>query len=147
VKAAPPIEVSGDWDAATEAFLAERLYEFNARTSGHADGKAVIATLRDEGGRIVAAASGHTWGGTGQLTYLWVDEPRRGQGLGRALVDAFEREARRRRCTQAVLLTHSFQAPRFYEKLGYRVRATIPDYPRGHSQLVYMKPLADADGP
>jgi ribosomal protein S18 acetylase RimI-like enzyme len=85
--------------------------------------------------------SGHTWGGTCQLSTLWVDEPHRRSGLGSALLSAVEAEASRRGCTQVALLTHDFQAPRFYERHGYRRVGEIPDYPTGHAQLVYLKRL------
>jgi ribosomal protein S18 acetylase RimI-like enzyme len=42
---------------------------------------------------------------------------------------------------QLVLTTHSFQAPRFYEKLGFTVVSEAPGFPRGYSELVLRKPL------
>lgn len=135
------IEIRGEWDTELESFLAERVYEFNSRTTGLFDGKAIAGSLKDGSGRIVAAVTGHTWGGTCQVTYLWVDEPKRGSGLGRALMKAVEAEARRRGCTQVIVFTHSFQAPGLYERLGYSRQATIPNYPSGHAQLLYIKQL------
>ena len=140
-----PIELGGDWDATMEAFLAERIYEFNSSTTGLYDGKAIVGAIRDEAQRIIAAVCGHTWGGTCQVTYLWVDEPHRKRGFGRALWREVEAEARRRQCAQVLLSTHSFQAPGFYERLGYALKAVVPDYPRGHAQLVYVKPLVQDD--
>jgi ribosomal protein S18 acetylase RimI-like enzyme len=54
-----------------------------------------------------------------------------------------EAEAVRRGCRQLVLTTHSFQAPRFYEELGFIVVAEVPEYPRGHSQIVLRKLLPE----
>ena len=135
----PRITLGSDWNADLDAFLAERIYAFNARATGQADGKSLTAVIDDGQGRRIAAASGHTWGGTCQLTTLWVDEPHRRSGLGSALLHAVEAEALRRGCTQVALLTHDFQAPRFYERHGYRRIGEIPDYPKGHAQLVYVK--------
>ena len=42
-----------------------------------------------------------------------------------------------------LLFTHSFQAPAFYEALGYERRATIEQYPRGHAKYLYEKRLVD----
>lgn len=64
-------------------------------------------------------------------------------GRARALLEAAEEESVRRGCTQAVLLTHSFQAPEFYERLGYVRQGTIPNYPQGDAQYVYLKRFVD----
>src|SRR6266851_3379918 len=44
-------------------------------------------------------------------------------------------EIRDRGCDQVALCTHSFQAPDFYARYGYRERGRIPAYPRGHDQI------------
>jgi GNAT superfamily N-acetyltransferase len=138
-----PIELRAEWDAALESFLADRIYEFNSRATGLCDGKGIAGAIRDDAQRIIAAVCGHTWGGTCQVTYLWVDEAHRKRGLGRALLRAVEAEARRRQCAQVILATHSFQAPAFYERLAYSLKAVVPDYPRGHAQLLYVKQIAN----
>src|SRR5580765_2481217 len=102
-----------------DAFLADRIYEFNVQATGYADGRLLAATIQDDAGDIIAGINGHTWGGCCEITHVWVHEQYRGQGLGRALLHAAESEAMRRGCEQVVLITHSFQAPTFYEHLGY----------------------------
>lgn len=47
---------------------------------------------------------------------------------------------------QSVLLTHSFQAPGFYEHLGYERRYAIEGMPKGHSDIVYVKRLQGENG-
>ena len=56
-----------------------------------------------------------------QLTLLVVDETRRGQGAGRALVERVERFARELGCRRIVVTTalHRAGAHAFYERLGY----------------------------
>jgi ribosomal protein S18 acetylase RimI-like enzyme len=66
--------------------------------------------------------------------------------LGTTLMHAAEREAVRRGCHQIVLSAHSFQAPRFYDKLGFRRLAAISNYPRGHENIIYIKYLSGASG-
>ena len=122
-------------------FLEDRLYEFNQAATGIDDGQALGVFVRDELGNIVAAAAGHTWGGTCELRQVWVAEAQRRAGLGGRLVAAAEAEATRRGCSQLVLMTHSFQAPDFYRKLGFEVVSELPDYPRGHAHLVLRKRL------
>jgi hypothetical protein len=36
---------------------------------------------------------------------------------------------------------HSFQAPVFYERLGYKARAVLEDHPVGHASVVFAKRL------
>jgi ribosomal protein S18 acetylase RimI-like enzyme len=122
-------------------FLEDRLYEFNAGTTGIADGRLLGVFLRDESKNIVAGAAGHTWGKTCELRQVWVAAHLRGRGFGRHLLAEAEAEAVRRGCRQLVLSTHSFQAPEFYRKLGFEVVSEVPDYPRGHSHLVLRKRL------
>jgi ribosomal protein S18 acetylase RimI-like enzyme len=122
-------------------FLEDRLYEFNQAATGIGDGRTLGVFVRDDSGSIVAAAAGHTWGGTCELRQVWVAEAQRRAGLGRRLLAAAEAEARRRGCFQLVLMTHSFQAPDFYSKLGFEIVSELPDYPRGHAYLVLRKSL------
>ena len=130
--------------AALDAFLVDRLYDFNAAATGLDGGELLAAAIRGDGGDVIAAATGHTWGGTCYVAHLWVAQAQRRAGLGRALIAAIEAEARRRGCGQVLVATHSFQAPGFYERLGYEQRARIDDYPRGRAQLHYVKRLRDA---
>ena len=97
---------------------------------------------RDEDGKIVGGVLGRTWGVCAQICVLWVDEARRGQGLGTTLMKRAEEEAVRRGCTLAYLDTFTFQAPAFYEGLGYRTRYSISGFPRDLRQLYYEKRLA-----
>jgi GNAT superfamily N-acetyltransferase len=126
---------------ALEAFLVERIYEFNAQATGYSDGKLLGGRLRGEAGEVIAAFNGHTWGGCCVIAHLWVHEAHRGRGLGRELLQVAEAEAVRRGCAQVILSSHSFQAPEFYERLGYEKRAVIADWPKGHADIVYVKRL------
>ena len=121
-------------------FLEDRLYEFNSGATGITDGELLAFFVRERG-RIVAGICGNTWGGTCELRQFWVEESRRHQGIGTALFEAAEREARRRGCTQIVLMTFSFQAPAFYERHGFEVVAAIDDHPRRYRNLLMRKRL------
>lgn len=129
-------------DPADLQFIEDRLYEFNAAATGIDDGESLAICARDDDGRIVAAATGCTWGGCCEVRQLWVRDDLRRRGWGRALIEAAEVEARRRGCTQVVLSTHSFQAPGFYAALGYREIAAIAEYPRGHRNILMRKSLS-----
>jgi len=122
-------------------YLEDRIYEHNASVTGIDDGQWLAFLERDGTGRIVAGLAGATWGGGCEIRQLWVEQSQRGRGLGTRLLRAVEEEARRRGCTQIVLMTFSFQAPAFYERHGFEVVATIADHPRGHRNLLMRKRL------
>lgn len=124
-------------------YLEERLYEFNLAATGIADGRRLGIFVRDGAQTLLAGVAGHTWGETCELRQVWVAEPLRRKGIGRRLLAEAEAEARRRGCRQIVVTTHSFQAPAFYQRLGFTVVSEVADYPRGHSQVVLMKVLSD----
>jgi len=78
-----------------------------------------LHVIASEDGAVVGGAVGRSWGECCELQQLWVATGRRGQGLGNRLMQAFEQEASSRRCTLVYLETFSFQAPGFYQALGY----------------------------
>ena len=96
--------------------------------------------MRDEREEIIAGIFGWTWGGCCEVVYLWVEENRRDLGYGKQLLKAAEEEAIRRGCFQVILSTHSFQAPAFYQRLGYEIFGEI-DYPKGYKQFYLKKRL------
>lgn len=124
-----------------EACLSRQIYQFNVAATGITDGRELAAVVRDEAGELVAAVAGHTWGGTAEIAYLWVREEARGRGYGRRLLALAEAEATARGCHQIVLDTHSFQAPLFYQRLGYAVVGVVEDYPAGYRKYWLRKPL------
>jgi GNAT superfamily N-acetyltransferase len=123
-------------------YLEDRLYDFNASVTGLTDGQYLAFLLREEG-RVVAGICGNTWGGTCEVRQFWVDEARRGRGVGTRLLQHAEDEARRRGCTQMVLMTFSFQAPAFYARRGFEVVAAIEEHPLGHRNLLMRKRLPE----
>lgn len=124
-----------------ESLLVDRIYEFNSQATGYFDGKLIGGSILNEAGEVIAGFTGHTWGGCCDISHVWVDERYRGHGYGKALLQSAEAEALRRGCVQVVLITHSFQAPGFYERLGYERKYAIEGRPQDHSDIVYIKLL------
>jgi N-acetylglutamate synthase-like GNAT family acetyltransferase len=124
-----------------EAFLAQRIYEYNSRATGYFDAQGFFAIDRDASGEIQGGVSGYTWGGCCHVVNLWVTEAQRGCGLGTALLAAAERHAKQQNCRVVFLSSHSFQAPDFYERQGYQRLATVQGDPPHHSNVFLAKQL------
>lgn len=136
------IDVHPDAAGAIDRFLADRIYEFNARATSRDDGELFAATRRDAAGAIVAGVSGWTWAGCCHVAHLWVCEALRARGLGKTLLLAVEAHAKAKGCAIVLLSSHSFQSPGFYERQGYVRQAEIADHPPGHSSIFLAKRLA-----
>jgi len=101
----------------------------------------LVIALRDEDGTIQGGLVGESLWGWLYVNYLWVAEERQSQGCGSRLMAEAEAEAIRRDCIGVWLKTHSFQAPTFYERLGYSAFGQLDDFPEGHQQILYKKHL------
>lgn len=136
-----PVRLSSEPDAPAEqvARILETIERWNMEVTGDHDYRPVAIFLRDDDDTIRGGITGGVWGGWLHVVALWVDEPLRGRGFGRALVLAAEAEARAAGARNAFLETHSFQAPGLYERLGYAVVGEIPEYPPGARQLIMRK--------
>jgi ribosomal protein S18 acetylase RimI-like enzyme len=121
--------------------LEEALYEFNIEATGISDASLLALFVRAADGSVIGGAFGWTWGETCYIRYLFVPANMRKQGQGTMLMRAVEKEAKSRGCQQIVVETHDFQAPGFYQKLGFEVIKCVNDYPRGHQYLTLVKRL------
>ncbi len=119
--------------------ILEPLAQFNSALRGPPGAGPLCIAIRGEDG----SHAGGLWGGTFYdclaIELLVVPEALRGQGLGRAMLERAEQEARARGCIGAWLDTFSFQARGFYEKLGYGLAGTIADHPIGGARYFLMK--------
>lgn len=97
----------------------------------------------DGGGVLLGGLTGRTHGLRAwlEISTLWVNEDHRGRGIGRELMERAEEGARQRGCLYARLATSTFQAPGFYEKLGYVLYGSLEDCPPGDTSLYYRKDL------
>jgi GNAT superfamily N-acetyltransferase len=88
---------------------------------------------------------GGLWGHTGHewlfVELLALPPAMRRRGLGRRLLAMAEREAVARGCHSAWLDTSSFQAPAFYEMLGWRRFGQLDGFPGAHFKAFYSKRL------
>lgn len=93
-------------------------------------------------GELIGGAIGRTWGQCCELQQLWVRDEFRLRGVGRQLMARLEAEAIRRGCAQIYLETLSFQAPAFYQRLGFKTACTFAGFPNGITKSIMRRSLA-----
>ena len=76
--------------------LFERLGSFNQAAVPGWGKQTLSVALRGEGGTLAAGGHAELLLGLAEIRAVWVEESRRGQGLGRAVMEALEAEARER---------------------------------------------------
>jgi ADP-ribose pyrophosphatase YjhB (NUDIX family)/GNAT superfamily N-acetyltransferase len=111
------------------------------------DSGTLAVTLRDPAGELVGGLVADVAFGWLHVELLWVDERRRGRGLGSRLLAAAEDRARELGCTRAYVSTLAWQAPDFYRRHGYRPFAEAPSFVAGQTRFWLAKALTeDAPG-
>ena len=101
--------------------------------------KSYSCVVRSDG-QIVAGGRGIINMGALEVRGLWVEEALRDKGMGRELLVAIEDEARKRGATRAMLFTYSFQAEKFYKRMGYETFSQF-EYPDGPKRIDMKKEL------
>lgn len=78
------------------------------------------------------------------INNIWVEDGRRGLGVGTELMLAAEKEGQRRGARLACVDTLSSQAPEFYSKLGYLEFGRLSGETNGHplDRIWFQKPLS-----
>jgi GNAT superfamily N-acetyltransferase len=136
------VEIVSKADDGDLRALREALVAYNRSRAGDQRFQELTIWLRDNQQRIVGGVIGSTYWRWLLVEFLWIDEQIRGRGYGRLLLTTAEREALRRGCRHACLETFSFQAPAFYEKLGYVVFGVLDDFPGRHRRYSFKKDFA-----
>jgi GNAT superfamily N-acetyltransferase len=136
------VDVDESPDPALRDAILEPLRAFNESRVGPIKAEPLAIALRDPESDAV---SGGLWGlsvaGWFYVDLIVIPEGYRRQGLGTELLQTVEKIARKRGCIGVWLHTGTFQAPAFYEKLGFTTFGTVPDYPPGHATIYYLKRL------
>ena len=136
-----PDHIQPSNDDGIRRLLRDRIDQHNMDITGIREWHPITFVVKDDDGEPAAGIDGWEWGGACYVSSLWVRDDRRGEGIGSALMDAFESEARRLGCRQIVLETHSFQAPGFYERHGFVRSGEVAGYPRDETFILMAKPL------
>lgn len=139
------LEVTDSPDEADVEEVLAGVLAFNERFLGQRELRPLAVLARD-GGRLVGGLTGATARGFLEIEFFWVEEARRGHGLGSRLLRAAEEEARRRGCHSVHLSTYEFQARPFYERHGFSLFGELTGLAGGHRTFYLAKRLASADG-
>ena len=99
---------------------------------------------RDDDGTVTGGLRASCFWNVLHIEVMWIAEGVRGNGIGTTLLERAEAFAVDRGYELALLETASWQARPFYEKHGYKLVATIPEYPKGHAMHVLTKRLVPA---
>jgi len=114
---------------------------YNASQGALVDWVPLAQFARDSENNVIAGLTGSTYWGYLYVGRLWTDQRFRQAGLGSQLLEQAEKEARRRGCHSAHLMTGDFNALPFYLKRGYIVFGELHDMPPGHTQYFVCKRL------
>lgn len=123
------------------AMIGNNLAAFNESDVGPSQRRVLAITVR-AGDRLVAGLSGYTAWGWLYVQWLWVAQDQRGQGTAGQMLAAAEAEATARGCHGAYIDTFNPKALRTYEKAGYRVFGSLPDFPPGRTRSFLSKQLS-----
>lgn len=127
--------------AAVSRALWKGLVAFNREAVGPLRYSRKVVTVRGANGRVLGGLILESYLRESYVELLWLSAAARGARLGSRLLAQAERLARERGSVLIHLNTYSFQAPRFYEKQGYRRFGSLAGSPAGGSRHFYVKRL------
>jgi GNAT superfamily N-acetyltransferase len=119
------IKIHNEYQDEIFNLLIDNLRQFNFKNMGEEQSQPLMVIIRNDSGEIVGGIAGRTIYHQLLIEVLWVHDDKRGQGLGIQLMEIAEREAQKRGCIAAQVDTLSFQAPQFYEKMGFQIIGSV----------------------
>ena len=138
----PPHVTVGDADAALDQRLNDGLDKVNAAATPETPAARELTVKLERGDQLLGGASGWTWGTAAGIGMVWVSEEARGTGVGAQVMQCFEDEARNRGADHVFVTSFTFQAPGFYERLGYEEVFRWDAVPAsGHDDVHFRKEL------
>ena len=127
---------------ADKAAIQSGLSAFNDAVTGIVDRKPLAVLVSDpRTGAVIGGVLGRTSLGLMFIDLVYLPEDLRGSGVRSRMIAMAEDEGRRRGCANVMLYTITFQAPGFYEKLGYREFGRIACDPPGTARVFMTKAL------
>jgi GNAT superfamily N-acetyltransferase len=126
---------------ATSRKLWDGLIRYNREQAGPLRYTNTVLAVRSAKGRLLGGLILQSYWRESYVELLWLSPRARRLGFGRRLMQEAERRARRRGSRLIHLNTYSFQAPGFYEKLGFKHFGGMEGSPLGKSRHFYVKAL------
>ncbi|MCL1058465.1 GNAT family N-acetyltransferase [Shewanella gelidimarina] len=133
------IEVIDKEDTTVFNTLIDGLKQHKYEHMGPEETAPLSVIARDEDDNIIGGVSGRSIYRNFLIEVVWVSKETRGTGLGHQLMQQAEIEAKKRGCLMAQLDTLSFQAPVFYEKLGFKIVGTVPEFAGSPARYFMLK--------
>ena len=123
--------------------IIDPLIAYNEAQAGSRKKKEFAFFVRSETGEFVGGLVGFTHFNHFFVAALYVEQQFRKEGIGRELMKRAEALALEQGCDVIYLDTFDYQAPGFYQELGFRVFGKLEDYPPGHQRFYLMKRIRD----
>lgn len=135
------IEITDKHDKALFEALVDGVRQHRNAAHGPEEPRPLNVVAKDDNGQLIGGVSCRTVYQNLLVEVLWVDKAYRGTGLGRRLMEQAEQQAKSRGCLQAQVDTLSFQAPDFYQKLGFEVVGIVPSVAGNPERYFLVKPF------
>ncbi len=100
-----------------------------------------VAFQQYDGSEFVGAVVAQMFWGQLHVKYLLIEDKYRKCGIGRRLMERIFEFGKERKCSFVFVETMSFQAPEFYQKLGFVVEYVRHGYSNGTSFYYLRKDL------
>ena len=100
-----------------------------------------LACFARHRGELVAGGSGRTEFNRLFISFVWVAEVSRGQGIGTEIIKRMEVQAREVGCTSALIETLNDRVAQLYKRLGYNATATVTNYVGPFTRHIMIKTL------
>jgi ribosomal protein S18 acetylase RimI-like enzyme len=126
----------------------KRLQDYNMEQTNGEWNKPEIEinlVLKDNDGNVLGGINASILYWVMWLEIFWVDEKYRGLGYGRKLLLEAEKIGKNHGCVASGTWTFSFQAPEFYQRVGYEVIGVFDGYVNGITEYVLLKNLNSDD--
>lgn len=101
--------------------LTQGIIDYAAAKKNHKPMEPFAFFIRDTKGNIVAGCNGNFGYDWVYVDQLWVAESYRDQGYGSELMKSAEELGKKKGCIFAAVNTMDWEAPDFYQKLGYQI--------------------------